>query len=278
MPAGDPSPSSIGARVARWNPAAFTTTSFTHEGQTRTVFRRGEGPGVVIVHEIPGITPEVARFAEIVADAGFSVAMPDLFGTPGKPMGALYAAQQLARACIRHEFKVLAARASSPITDWLRALCRALHAERGGRGVGAIGMCLTGNFALALMVDEAVMAPVLSQPSLPFPLTRAQREGLHVSDADLVVIKRRCAAGVPVLGLRFTGDLAVPKARFDRLRRELGDAFEAIEIDSSRGNPSRIPSEAHSVVTAHLVDREGHPTRAALDRVLSFFRENLLES
>ena len=256
--------------LAGWNEA-----SFTHAGETKTVFRGGEGPGVVIMHEIPGITPEVARFARIVADAGFAVAMPDMFGTAGKPYGSLYVARQLARACVSREFKVLAARESSPITEWLRALCRSLHVECGGRGVGAIGMCLTGNFALALMVDEAVMAPVLSQPSLPFPMTRAQREGLHVSDAQLVVIKRRSAEGVKVLGLRFTADPACPKARFDRLRRELGDGFEAIEIDSSRGNPDGIPSKAHSVVTNDLVDREGHPTRAALDRVLSFFNENL---
>ncbi|MFT3774319.1 MAG: dienelactone hydrolase family protein [Minicystis sp.] len=149
--------------------AGFTETSFTHEGATRAVYRRGAGPAVVVMHEIPGITPQVAAFATRVADEGFSVFLPHLFGTPNKPLTVPYAMGQLARACVSREFSVLAARGSSPITSFLRALCRHAHAEIGGKGVGAIGMCLTGNFALALMVDPVVMAPVLSQPSLPFP-------------------------------------------------------------------------------------------------------------
>lgn len=253
----------------------FTESTFTHEGVSRAVFRRGEGPGVVVMHEIPGITPEVAAFARRVADRGFTVFMPCMFGEPGKPVTFGYNMTEIARACVSREFAVLAARQSSPITDWLRALCRSVHAELGGKGVGAIGMCLTGNFALALMVDPVVMAPVLSQPSLPFPIGKARKEGLHVSDDELAIIKERVRQGACVLGMRFTGDRAVPKERFDRLRRELGPGFEAIEIDSSPGNPHGIPRYAHSVVTAHLVDREGHPTREALERVLSFFEERL---
>jgi dienelactone hydrolase len=225
--------------------------------------------------EMPGITPAVAAFAERVASAGFSVFMPQLFGTPGRPLSPAYVAESFARICISREFRMLAARASSPILDWLRALCRAAHAEVGGKGVGAIGMCLTGNFALALMVDPVLMAPVLSQPSLPLPITKDRRAGLHLSDADLAVVKRRAAAGVSVLGLRFTDDPMCPPERFARLRQELGDGFEGIEIDSSPGNPHGIKGSAHSVVTADLVDREGHPTRQALDRVLAFFKERL---
>ncbi|MBM3289593.1 MAG: dienelactone hydrolase, partial [Candidatus Hydrogenedentes bacterium] len=223
----------------------------------------------------PGITPEVQRFAERVADAGFTVFMPHLFGTPGKKFSNAYAVSQMARACINREFSVLASRRSSPVCDWLRALCRHVHAEIGGKGVGALGMCLTGNFALALMVDEAVMAPVLSQPSLPFPLGKERRAGLHLSDDDLCVVKRRAAAGVGVLGLRFTHDPVCPPERFQALRDGLGDGFEGIEIDSSPGNPYGHPRTAHSVLTKDLVDQEGQPTRAALDRVLAFFTERL---
>ncbi len=253
----------------------FTESNFTHDDKTRTVFRKGSGPGVVIMHEIPGIIPEVQRFAERVADAGFTAFMPHLFGTPGKKFSNTYAVAQMARACISREFSVLASRGSSPICDWLRALCRHVHAEIGGKGVGAIGMCLTGNFALALMVDEAVMAPVLSQPSLPFGIGKDRRAGLHLSDDDLAVVKKRAAAGVPVIGMRFTGDPLCTKERFDHLRSELGDSFESIEIDSSPGNPHGIKRTAHSVVTRDLIDTEGHPTRAALDRVLAFFSERL---
>lgn len=257
----------------------FRDERFEHADQARTLYRAGQGRAVVIMHEIPGITPEVAAFARRVADAGFSVYLPDLFGTVGKPLSVPYAAGQMVRACISREFHVLAAHEASPITDWLRALCRHAHAEQGGVGVGAIGMCLTGNFALALMVDETVMAPVLSQPSLPFPLGRERRGALHVSDEQLSIIRRRARGGCPVLGMRFTRDPLCPGERFETLRRELGDeGFEGIEIDNGPGNPFAIPRTAHSVVTADLVDEAGHPTREALDRVLGFFAERLRQS
>jgi dienelactone hydrolase len=256
--------------------SGFTESIFAHNGISHAVFRRGAGPGVVIMPEIPGITPPVASFAERVAGAGFTVFVASLIGTPGKPLSTPYAVEQLARACVSREFSVLAANASSPVTVWLRALCRQVHSELGGKGVGAIGMCLTGNFALALMVDPVVIAPVLSQPSLPFPVSAERRAGLHLSAADLAVVKERVARGCPVLGMRFTEDRAVPPERFARLRAELGKGFEAIEIDSSPGNPYDIKRNAHSVVTNDLVDQEGHPTRQALDRVLAFFTERLM--
>jgi dienelactone hydrolase len=254
----------------------FEASTSSFGGVERVVFRRGSGPGVVIMHEIPGITPEVAGFGRRVADAGFTAVLPVMFGTPGKPFSIPYVMGQMARACISREFHVLASGRSSPITDWLRALCREVHGQCGGPGVGAVGMCLTGNFALSLMVDDAVMAPVLSQPSLPFPVSPRHRAAIHLSDEDLAVVKRRSGAGCGVLGLRFSDDPMVPAARFDTLRRELGAGFEAIEIDSSPGNAHGIPRTAHSVLTKDLVDETGHPTRAALDRVLALFRERLL--
>jgi dienelactone hydrolase len=258
--------------------ADFEETTFNSGGVERVVFRRGCGPGVVIMHEIPGVTPQVARFARRVADEGFTAVLPVMFGTPGRPPSRGYIVGEVARACISREFSVLATRRSSPITDWLRALCRQVHAECGGPGVGAIGMCLTGNFALSLMVDESVMAPVLSQPSLPFPFGKARRQALAISDAELEVVRRRAAAGCGVLGLRFTADPMCPAERFETLSRELGAGFEAIQIDSSPGNPHGIHRKAHSVVTNDLVDKTGHPTREALDRVLALFRERLLST
>lgn len=184
----------------------------------------------------------------------------------------------MARACISREFHVFARNESSPITDWLRALCRRAHEECGGPGVGAIGMCLTGNFALSLMVDESVMAPILSQPSLPFGVSAAHRAALHLSQSDLEIVKKRANEGCGVLALRFTADPMCPGERFERLREELGDGFEAIEIDSSPDNPHGIGRMAHSVVTTDLVDEDGHPTQAALHRVLEVFRERLIQA
>ena len=254
----------------------YETREFEFDDLSRRVFTRGSGPGIVVMTEVPGIYDSVIEFADRLVDAGYRVYLPDLIGEAGRPFSNGYALRSIARACIAREFHVLASRGSSPITVWLRALARQAHAECGGPGVGCIGMCLTGNFGLAMLVDEAVMAPVLSQPSLPFPLGAERRRALHVSDGDLEVVKDRVAnAGCKVLGLRFTGDPMCPPERFDSLRRELGDGFEAIEIDSTKGNPHGIPGTAHSVVTRDLVDEAGHPTREALDRVMGFFAERL---
>lgn len=253
----------------------FDSYEFQHGGNRRRVYRKGEGPGVLIMHEIPGITPEVADFARRLADEGFRVDLPVLFGEPGRPVSGGYLAGSLARCCISAEFKALAKRESSPIADWLRALARRMHEEIGGKGVGALGMCFTGGFALPLMMEPAVLAPVLSQPSLPFPVSGSHKCALGMSDAELENVKRRTGEGVCVLGLRFTHDRTSPPERFERLRQELGGAFEGIEIDSSRGNPFGIKQSAHCVLTLDFVDREGHPTLEAYRRVVSFFREHL---
>jgi dienelactone hydrolase len=254
----------------------YDSIDFEHDGLMRRVFVRGEGPGIVVMTEVPGIYDSVVEFADRLVETGYRVYMPDLIGEAGRPFSNGYALKSIARACIAREFHVLASRGSSPITIWLRALARKAHAECGGPGVGCIGMCLTGNFGLAMMVDESVMAPVLSQPSLPFPFGADRKAALHISDPDLEIVKQRIAdGGCKVLGLRFTGDPMCPPERFETLRRELGDGFEGIEIDSSDGNPFGNPTMAHSVVTKDLIDEAGHPTRAALDRVMSFFAERL---
>lgn len=259
------------------------TADVEGEPLTKLVYRRlvdddrgGVAPAVVVMHEMPGITPSVAAFAERLAREGLSVYLPVLFGEVGRPLGLAYNVGQLARACVSREFALLAAERSSPLTEYLRALCRRASEETGGRGVGALGMCITGNFALALMVEPCVKAPVLSQPSLPLPLTPELRAGLHVSTAELATLRGRVSReGARVLGLRFTGDILCPGERFARLRAELGEGFEGIEIDSSDRNVHGVPRVAHSVLTNHLVDEAGHPTQAALARTLEFFRERL---
>ena len=253
----------------------FEHTTFTAEGDTRAVYRTGSGPAVIVMSEIPGITPNVARFARFVADAGFTAVMPHVFGDDGRDVSNGYAAGSLARACISREFTVLALGKTSPITTWLRALATHEHGRCGGPGVGAVGMCFTGGFALGMMVDDVVLAPVLSQPSLPFPVSKAHRRSIGVSEADTRRIQERALAGTCVLGLRFTGDKLSPPERFEHLRELLGDAFVAVELDSSPGNPHGHRKTAHSVLTEDLDDRPGTPTRAALDRVLEFFAERL---
>jgi dienelactone hydrolase len=253
----------------------FTETTFTHDGVTRAVYAGGSGPAVIVVHEVPGLHPQVIAFARRVVDAGFSVRMPSLFGTPARDVSVGYTIATLAKLCVAKEFAAFSLDRTSPIISWLRRLAAEAHVECGGPGVGAVGMCFTGGFALGMMVDDTMLAPVLSQPSLPFPVSPARRRSVGISDADLVRVKERAAQGACLLGLRFTDDKAVPPERFDALRRELGDAFIAVEIDSSKGNPHGIPRSAHSVLTQHFVDEPDHPTREALDRVLAFFDERL---
>jgi dienelactone hydrolase len=253
----------------------FAREPFTAHGKTRDIYRKGSGPAVVVISEIPGITPEVANFARKVVDRGMTAIMPQLFGEPGKPMTIPYTISTFTKLCVSSEFTKLATKRSGPVIDWLRALAAAEHARCGGPGVGAVGMCFTGGFALGMMVDDAVVAPVLSQPSVPFPVGKRRRADLGVSDADLARIKERVAAGTCVLALRFSGDSMAPRDRFDTLRRELGDGFIGVELDSSKGNPHGHVRAAHSVLTEHLDDREGTPTRAALDQVLDFFTTRL---
>jgi dienelactone hydrolase len=256
----------------------FTRTTFTHEGKTRDVYRIGSGPAVIVIAEMPGITPKVAEFGRKVADLGCTAVLPHLFGVPGKGQTVGHVASSILPACVSREFACFATRKTSPITVWLRALAREMHAECGGPGVGAVGMCFTGGFALAMMVDDVMLAPVLSQPSLPFALTKKHRRDLGISDDDLAQVKARCAAEpeLRLLGLRFTHDRLSPPERFQHLKEELGDQFVAVEIDSSADNPHGHPKAAHSVLTEHLQDEPGTPTRDALDKVLALFRDKLL--
>lgn len=260
----------------------FAKDTFTHDGVTRDVFRLGEGPAVIVMAEIPGITPKVADFARRVADRGLTTTLPRLFGTPGRPgmkpglkPDVPYVLSSIVPACVAKEFAAFAQRRTAPVIDWLRALAKEEHERCGGPGVGAVGMCFTGGFALGMMADDRMLAPVLSQPSLPIGLGKA-KASIHLSPEDTEAVKRRAAAGVCVLGLRFTGDALSPPERFETLRRELGDNFIGVEIDSSKGNAHGYRRAAHSVLTEDLNDVVGDPTHDALNQVLDFFTDRLL--
>ena len=235
--------------------------SFTAATLTRDTYRKGSGPVVIVVHEIPGITPAVERFADDVVNAGFTVVMPNLVGTAGQEVSGKYIASSMLKVCISKEFTNMALQKTSPIIAWLRALARSLHAKVGGKGVGAVGMCFSGGFALGMMVDDIMVAPVLSQPSMPFTVGKARGADLNLSPDDAVVVAQRAANGCEVLGLRFTQDKLVGN-RFDSLRTLLGDAFIAIEL------PSQSPKD-HSVLTEQRDE-------ASVQRVLNFFAEKLL--
>ena len=252
-------------------------TPFTGAGRTHDCYQKGEGPGVILVPEIPGITPEVLGLADHLVDQGFTVVMPSPFGVPGKPLSGGYAAGVIARLCVASEFRAFATNAHRPFADYLRALARDLAARTPGPGVGVIGMCFTGGFALAAAVDDVVLAPVVSQPSVPMPLGAARRRDPGLSEAELAtVVKRTTDSNLCVLGLRFSEDPVAAAARFTTLRDRLGDSFEVIELDSKPGNAGGFKKNAHSVLTAEVRDTPGHPALAARERVVAFLRERLM--
>ncbi|MEZ5383345.1 MAG: dienelactone hydrolase [Microthrixaceae bacterium] len=254
----------------------FELGAYSGGGFTRDVYRSGEGPNCIVMAEIPGITPRVADFARRVRSLGCSVTLPVLFGTPGRPPSPGYIARSVAKACVSSEFAAFAVGRTAPISLWLRSLAAAEHQRCGGPGVGAVGMCFTGGFALGMMVEEATIAPVLSQPSLPLGPGRRRAGDVHLAPEDQRAAQARAAEGVCVLGARFSDDPLSPRRRFRALEDLLGDNFVGVEIDSSRGNQLGIRRMAHSVLTEDLVDEPGHPTREALDQVLQFLSERLL--
>jgi dienelactone hydrolase len=257
----------------------FARRTITLEAAARTVLVAGEGPAVIVMAEMPGITPEVARFARWVRDAGFAVYLPSLFGRDGAYARADEGRAVAQRACMRAEFAALAANVTSPITSWLCALARAAHAERGGPGVGAIGMCFTGNFALGMMLEPVTVAPVLCQPSLPL----GSPDALHLAPDDLVRVRARLERDdLSVRAFRFDGDRFCTAGRFAAYAAALGDRFVGTVLPTSAANPDPPPFSrevvgcAHSVVTAHLVDAAGSPTLAARDAILAFLARRLV--
>jgi len=247
----------------------FTQFDFADGGIEHAVYRKGVGSGVLIMHELPGLTPQCIDLANRIASAGYTVFLPLLFGEPNS---SATVANTL-RVCVSREFKCFALNESSPISVWLRALGQRIYGDLNGNGIGVIGLCLTGGFVLSLMADSEVLAPVTSEPSLPFlDLTDAGQRALGVSDADLDAAVEN---GRELLGFRFSGDWICPVKRFDTLQARFGKRFIRTDIDSSPGNPAGIPSHAHSVLTEDYNNTPGHPTRVAFDKVIAFLRRNL---
>ncbi len=236
----------------------WTSGEHTADGRTYPVYRKGEGPAVVVVHESPGLTPEVVAFAEHLVTAGLAVALPHLFGPAGRRSYPGEAMVVIPRLCVSREFALFTTGVTTPLAGWLRDLARRLHTDHGGPGVGVVGMCVTGGFALAAMLDPSVVAPVLAQPAAPVPLTAARAADVGLSDADLGRVVDRARDGCPVLGVRYRAD-ASTGTRFETLRRALGPAFTAVEL----------PGRGHATLTG---DR--HPE--AVEQVASFLRRRLL--
>ena len=245
--------------------AGYKQTSFSvktgDNSISHDVYVRGDqGPTVVIIQELPGIGPQTLDLADRFFRQGYRVVVPHLFG----PLGRISMAGNLLRVfCMRREFRLLAKNASSPIVDWLRALCRDLLDHQQSTAVGVIGMCLTGNFAISLMADEAVLAAVASQPSLPIN----SQPHLHMSETEIDAVKRRLNEHGPMLAMRFAGDKLCTAEKF----RAIDQTFNS---DAERIKLIELPGPGHSVLTLDFAKR-AEVTEGAWASVLSYFDAKL---
>src|SRR5499433_3779973 len=228
----------------------FARREITLDGVTKIVHVAGSGPAVVVMAEMPGISPHVARFSRWVRDAGFTVYMPSLFGRDGAVASPEEGLAIYEKACISAEFRAFAANESSPVTQWLRALARQAHQECGGPGVGAIGMCFTGNFALTMMMEPSMLAPVLAQPSLPLK----EPAGLEISPDEIRAVRERLdRQNLTVLAYRFKGDQICKAERFAAYAAALGNRFVPRELPDSAANADVAPFFAKRVPYPHSV-------------------------
>ena len=248
------------------------------DGITKVVHVAGSGPAVIVMTEMPCISPQVARFSRWVRDAGFTVYMPSLFGRDGAVPNVEEGTATFQRACVSAEFRAFASNESSPVIMWLRSLASLAHKACGGPGVGAIGMCFTGNFALTMMLEPSMLAPVLAQPSLPLD----DPAGIDITPEELVAVRGRLERDdLTALAYRFEGDRFCTAQRFAALSEALGPRLITRVLPDHAANVDVPPffehvvASPHSVVTAHLIDEEGQPTIAARDEILSFFARRL---
>jgi dienelactone hydrolase len=230
---------------------------FEADGVSKPVYRAGTGPAVVLIHELPGMVPECVELGRKLSAEGYSVYMPLLFGEPMKNYGV----KPLLWSCVWKEFSVLSTHGKSPAADWLRALARRAFADRGGKGVAAIGMCFTGRFALSLMMDKELIAPVICQPGASY-----SDSALGIPEAEWDnAVKRSKDESIPVLGMRFEADSLCKAARFETLREGFGERFHEI----------LVPGNKHSVLTLHFKDMSPADQRRVWGELCSFLKERL---
>ena len=247
--------------IDKFSLSTFTANSSEGYQLRHDIYQLGSGAAVVIIQELPGIGQETLDLAQRFVDQGFSVYLPHLFG----PIGKISLAGNVARVfCMRKEFHLFEANKTSPIVDWLKALCRKIKTDSGTKGVGVIGMCLSGNFAISLMADDSVLAAVASQPSMPI----AKQSALHMSDGDISQIKQGIDASEAMYAYRFDQDPICKAAKFEALDT-------AFNQDESRIHLKTLPGKGHSVLTLDFVDEKNHPTRQALDEILAYFSKQL---
>jgi dienelactone hydrolase len=259
----------------------FAHFEFESGGLSHRVYHAGErsNPPLLLMPEIAGLSPGLLLFAGRLIEARFQVYVPWLFG----PLGSRAPLRNAMRLCISREFANLRAGVSAPVTTWLRALAGHISRQNGGTRVGAIGMCLTGAFAIPLVIDPEVVAAVAAQPSVPlsplfagFGIGRGARLGkLNVSGSDIAAARERLESGsARLLALRCRADRICPAEKLQRFRREFPVGLDVREYGEPDGRnclgerPHATFTKEYRLVPDALAD---HHSRVALADLVSFF-------
>ena len=203
------------------------------------VSQNGTRP-LIILHELPGMSPSFIKYCSEMADKGFKVYMPLMFKSPNTQMSNL----QTGLFCLTWEFKKLfrargSERHARPFTAWLIELVDFVGANNPDAKIGVVGMCLTGSFAIAAIAAPNVNAAVVCQPSHPFffgiktlGLSNSQR----TNAADRAqTLTRPCAKGY-----RFKDDHISRESHMSAVQDLMRDTFER--------HPD-LPGKNHSTLT-----------------------------
>lgn len=252
--------------------ARFDTFDVPHDGTKPYkvyVTKTGVKP-VLVMHEITGLTPETLELALRLEEANFRVYMPVLFGKPGHRLNRF----RIAAMALHPASNPFARDEVSPRIKIAEATLGAITSRSGNRPIGVVGMCLTGNFGIALLSDPRVGRAVLSQPAVPFGLTSSHKQALGVSDDD---IARARQSGKPMMALRFNSDAKSPVDRWQRLEKEFskGGQIRLYPPIVTGVEPWRIPRNAHAVLTQWYLPEmpEDFPTHVAFREVVRFLDE-----
>lgn len=274
-----PSPCDFNSRSTAFQDfRPWTGCTATFGGRVPPVFTAGGGPPVVILHEINGASPALFAFAHRIAISGFSAFVPVLFGTPNAHPSQLDKIVQTVRVCLGKEFSCLNAHRSSPIVDWVRQLGACIYQEACAQnpnvcGIGVVGLCLTGNFALAMAADEHLLAPVVSEPALPFPVpwSPENRSALGLCETEETALRGRLQRGMEIAAFRFEDDPIVPLQRMNRLQEVAAECGSRVV-----GNANVPPTcpDAHSVFTSHFNPKD-QDSRDAFEALIDFLKSKL---
>ncbi len=232
----------------------------SHAGVSLPVYTsiRGSKP-LIVLHELPGMSPSFVAYCRRMADEGFQVTMPLLFHRPESNMTGW----QITKLCISQEFRsMFYSRTSSgerPFTQWLQHLTRLVIDENPGQPVALLGMCLTGGFALLGFAERGVAAVICCQPAFPF-VFGIKSLGLSESQLSAAVEGARICPAPCIKGYRYAGDRFCRKSHMQAIEDRFGSSFERYPD---------LKGSGHSTLTADSA------SEAVFEDVVKFLNERL---